>query len=90
MDLEQDIQIQPGDMVEFKQTSNSWLDNEPGLLAAISISIVEDTLRPSVLIVNSTNRSYKVKRGRVLGVLSVVCNTNTVTKSLHEVVKTEP
>ena len=80
--------FQPGDLVEFQQTSNSWLDNEPGLLAANSVSTIEDSLRPSVLVVNSTNRSYRVKRGSVLGVLSVVCNTDT--KSLNEIVKTEP
>ena len=78
----------PGDMVEFQQTSNSWLDNEPGLVAANSISVVEGSLQPSVLIVNSTNRSYKVKRGSVLGALSVVRNTDT--KGLFEVLKTEP
>ena len=74
-----------GDLVEFSQGDSGWMANEPGLLAINSVSMVEDTLRPAIAIVNTTTKAYKIKRGGVLGLLSVVDNADT--KGLAEVLQ---
>ena len=77
--------FQPGQLCEFKQDDKSWLVDEPGLLVANSVSVLDDRSRCKVLLVNSTNKTYKFKKGSIIGTASVVDEADVST--LEEVTK---
>ena len=64
--------FRPGQLCEFSQDDKSWLKDEPGLLVANSVSILDDNTRCKVLLVNSTSKTYKFRQGCVLGTISLV------------------
>lgn len=74
-----------GQLCEMKQDEKSWITNEPGLLLANSISILTNQTKCKMMLVNTTNKTYKLKRGSVLGTMSVVDNSDIST--LAEITK---
>ena len=58
-------------LCEFVQDKKSCTSDEPGLLLANSVSALSKR-QCQVLIVNSTNKTYTLKRGSVLGTMSRV------------------
>ena len=75
----------PGQLCEFQQDEKSWMKDEPGLLVANSVSILDKRSRCKVLLVNSTNKTYKIKKGSVIGTVSAVDNSTLST--VQEVTK---
>ena len=64
--------FEPGQLCEFKQDGKSWVNEEPGLLLANSVSVLDRYRRCKALLVNTTNKTYTLKRGCVIGTISVV------------------
>ena len=89
------LYYQPGQVCEFKQDEKAWLSEQPGLVVANSISVLDKHLQCKMLIVNSTNRCYSLKQDCVLGKVSKVqeadvCSLNEVTKQEPKGLPTEP
>ena len=80
--------FQPGQICEFKQDDKSWLNEEPGLLLANSVSQLDKSCRCKILLVNSTNKTYTLKRGSVIGTVSGVVDSDICT--IEEVTKQKP
>ncbi|XP_067655940.1 uncharacterized protein [Haliotis asinina] len=64
---------------EATGTDSGYLGNEPGLLVSNSIVKLNKDRYVPMMIVNTTNRTYRLKRGCILGKLSDVPSTNLVT-----------
>ncbi len=76
-----------GQLCEFKQDDKSWTNEEPGLLFANSVSKLGSKGRCQVLVVNSTNKTYTLQKGSVIGTLAPLHDSETCT--LAEVMKTK-
>ena len=77
--------FRPGQLCEFRQDEKSWLVDEPGLLIANSVSILDENSKCKVLLVNSTNKTYRFKKGSIIGTVSSVDKTDLST--LEELTK---
>ncbi|XP_067664401.1 uncharacterized protein [Haliotis asinina] len=60
-------------------TDNGYLGSEPGLLVCNSIIKLNKQREVPMMIVNTTNRTYRLKRGCILGTLTDVPSTKVVT-----------
>merc|ERR1711867_230404 len=71
-----------GKTCQFVQDDNSCMKEEPGLEMANSVSILDKKSKCKVMIVNTTNRTYTLKRGSILGTISTVddAEVSTITE----------
>ena len=76
---------QKGQMCEFKQDNKTCVTDEPGMIMANSISELDEKGRCKFMMINSTNKTYNLKRGSVMGTLTSV-NPKDV-NALGEVLK---
>ena len=74
-----------GMLCEVNQDEKSCIRDEPGLLLANSLSKLADKCRCQLSIINSTTKTYTLKRGCVMGKMSIVEDIDVHT--LAEVVK---
>ena len=77
-----------GMLCEVDQDEKSCIRDEPGLLLANSLSKLDDKCRCQLSIINSTTKTYTLKRGCVMGKMSIVEDIDVHT--LAEVVKSTP
>ena len=74
-----------GMLCEVDQGEKSCIRDEPGLFLANSLSKLDDKCRCQLSIINSTTKTYSLKRGCVMGKMSIVEDIDVQT--LAEVVK---
>ena len=77
-----------GMLCEVEQGEKSCIRDEPGLFLANSLSKLDDKCRCQLSIINSTTKTYSLKRGCVMGKMSIVEDIDVQT--LAEVVKSTP
>ena len=75
-------------LCEVDQDEKSCIRDEPGLLLANSLLKLDDKCRCQLSIINSTTKTYTLKRGCVMGKMSIVEDIDVHT--LAEVVKSTP
>ena len=85
----------PGQLCQFAQDEKSWMSEEPGLLLANSVSELDKKSRCKVMLVNSTNKTYTIRKGCVIGTVSIVdnselCTLAEITKKKSKDLPTEP
>ncbi|GFN93302.1 hypothetical protein PoB_001980800 [Plakobranchus ocellatus] len=73
---------------QVNQDARSCIRDEPGLLLANSLSKLDNRCRCQLFLVNSTTKTYTLRRGSIMGKMSVVENEDIHT--LAEVVKSTP
>ncbi|GFN83686.1 Pol polyprotein [Plakobranchus ocellatus] len=79
---------EPGFTCQVNQDARSCIRDEPGLLLANSLSKLDNRCRCQLFLVNSTTKTYTLRRGSIMGKMSVVENEDIHT--LAEVVKSTP
>ena len=77
-----------GMLCEVDQDEKSCVRDEPGLLLANSLSKLDGMCRCQLSIINSTTKTYTLKRGCVMGKMSIVEDIDVHT--FAEVVKSTP
>ena len=80
--IKQGPYFREGQTCQFVQDDKSCMKEEPGLEMANSVSILDKKSKCKVMIVNTTNRTYTLKRGSILGTISTVddAEVSTITE----------